>query len=157
MTYQHEILLLKDQMRHQKRVATISMTFSTVVCSALLLGAYKVTHFNQLTVNRLAVIDSNGIERVILEADSDRVNVPTGPQDRNPKMSAVILQNANGHEVGGFGSGDNGMAALILDSYSDQVEHGATERIGMVAIPNGDAILFVNDLKSERRSEIKIK
>jgi len=155
MDYQQEILFLKDQIRHQKKITKISMILSTIVGSSLLLGAYKATHFNSLTVNRLAIIDSNGIERVILESDNNIVNVPSGTFGRNPKMSGVILQNANGHEVGGMGSGDNGMAAIILDSYSDKARYGATERIGMYTMPNGDASLFVVDLESNRRSELK--
>lgn len=106
-------------------------------------------------MNRLAVLDSNGIERVILEADNDIVKVPSGIFSRTPKMSGIILQNPKGHEVGGLGSGDNGMAAMILDSYCEKLEHGSTERIGMYTMPNGDASLFIVDLESKRRSELK--
>jgi hypothetical protein len=155
MNYKQELELLKEEVRKQKRINKIS-TF--LFASVFLLGATNnITHFNNITVNRLAVIDSNGIERVILEADNDTVNVPAGTLKRAVTASGIILQNDKGHEVSGYGSLSNGMAALILDNYSDDHKWGSVERIGMYSSPNGDAGLFLKDLSQNSRLEMKSK
>ena len=155
MSYELELELLKKEVRKQKRINRVSIVLATTV---LLLGAASnVTHFNSITVNRLAVIDSNGVERVILEADNDIVNVPAGSLKRAVTASGIILQNDKGHEVSGYGSLSNGMAALILDNYSKDHKWGSVERIGMYSAPNGDAGLFLKDLYQNNRLEMKSK
>ena len=155
MNLKQELELLKKEVNRQKR---INHFFILSIVSVFLFGAVSNTkYFHSVTVNRLAVIDSNGVERVILEADNDTVNVPAGSLKRSVTASGIILQNDKGHEVSGYASLSNGMAALILDNYSSNHKLGAVERIGIYSNPNGDAGLFLKDLDQNNRLEMKSK
>lgn len=117
---EREIAELREQVCRQGRLLRWSITGWVAFVSVFILGAgYGGPNlFNEISVKRLALVDSNGVERLILATDSKTVRVNGKELPRGPAVSGIILQNSKGDEVGGMVTGDNGMAAIMLDGYS---------------------------------------
>lgn len=149
-----EVKTLRAQVNMQGKLLRWSFMGWIGFLSLFALGAaYKSeTFFEDIKVKRLALIDKNGVERLILVADSDTVRVGGKVYTRKPAVSGIIVNNTQGDEVGGFGSSDNGMTVLMLDSVSSHSPYGASERIGMISMPNGMAGLVLTDLSTKMRS-----
>src|SRR4051812_33338164 len=114
-----EIAELKKQMLRQRRLLHLTMFGWVVGGSVLLLGALPVPPLQDLRVKRLAVVDANGVERLILNADNMHANLHGHSMKRQSPVAGVILQNAKGDEMGGMMTDGNGAAAVALDSYSN--------------------------------------
>jgi len=149
-----EIKTIKVQMLRQSILLRWSLAAWVGLFSFFALGAaFKAGHFfEDIKVKRLTLVDSKGVERLIIVADSDTVRVNGNVYPRKPAVSGIIIQNPQGDEVGGFGSSDNGMAVMMLDSYSKHSQYGESERVGMIAMPDGMAGVLLTDLSGKMRS-----
>jgi len=113
----------------------------------------------------LALIDKNGIERLILDTDNRVVNLKGQVLKRGPQASGIILQNENGDEVGGMVTNNcNGledikcpsMTAIMLDGYSSYTKEGGVERVGLFSKEDGTAGLVLVDLKGAVSNNNKV-
>lgn len=145
-----EINTLKVQVRRQSRVIRISVVGWIGVTSLLLMGAFD-GRLQNFRVSRLAIVDTNGVERLVLEADNSVAYTRSGePRTRMSPVSGVILYNAQGHEMGGMMTDAAGNAGVALDSYIPQ-DPGIWDRVGLFSAADGTAGFKLNDTnKSER-------
>jgi hypothetical protein len=149
----NEIEEIKAQLYRQKWFIRLSVLGWIGGAAAFLLGAADMNPMN-LRVKRLALVDSKGVERLILAADNKQLMFKGKPWDRRSAVSGIILQNANGDEVGGMATSEDGLAAIVLDSYSDYTKWGGADRIALFSAPDGTAGMVLNDLKQKSRARI---
>lgn len=154
--FEIELAEIKKQLSRQKKVTGGLAAIWIMTAAAFLMGAAStgVTFFENIKVKRLALVDSNGIERLILEADNTVARINGKDYPRKSPVSGIIIQNVKGDEAGGIGTSADGGAAIVLDSYSNYVEAGAVDRIGFVTTPEGTAAFLMNDLKQQTRALI---
>lgn len=156
----NEITEIKAQLCRQRKLLRLSLIGWIGSASVLILSS--VPGLQDLRVRRLALVDSKGVERVILSADNIQPNFNGKPWVRDngapiyrrSPVSGLILQDKNGTEVGGIGSSEDGMVALALDGYSKYLPLGAGDRVGIFSAPDGTAGFLLNDLKGNTRTTI---
>ena len=88
-----------------------------------------------MRARRIAVVDSRGVERVVIGEDAGR---------RHGRSAAVWIYDETGAERGGMGTFENGQASIALDA---PVGVGATmrERLGLVVASDGAASIQLNN------------
>ena len=106
-----------------------------------------------LRVKRLALIDDNGVERVVLTTGSTHVQMNGRLYKRRSPGSGIILNNSKGDETGGIGMLDDGTISLTLDGYS---KDGVNERVSMYVFPDGKSGILVKDTKGNVRARIGV-
>lgn len=101
-----------------------------------------------LKVNRLALVDKNGVERVVLANDSVDVPIFGKVYKRRSPATGIILYNAKGDETGGIAMLDDGTVSITLDGYKDK---NISERVSMYVFPDGHSGLLVKDTTNNTR------
>jgi len=76
-----------------------------------------------LRVRRLAIVDKNGIERVVISAPVPEPMINGSRGKRDEPMSGILIYDPKGNERGGYGTSDSTdlSALLTLDSEKEQV------------------------------------
>jgi hypothetical protein len=76
-----------------------------------------------LRIRRLAIVDKNGIERVVISAPVPEPMIGGARGKRDNPMSGILIYDPKGNERGGYGTsdGEDLSALLTLDSEKDQV------------------------------------
>jgi hypothetical protein len=153
---QEELAEIKKQLKSQKRFVKMSVVGWVAVLSIGVMGmAYQQSnYFSELKVGRLALVDANGVERLILVNDSATVRVNGKTYPRKPVSTGILFQNEKGDEVAGFVMGKNGQIVLMLDGLSNHTPYGVSERVGLVSMPDGTAGLYLFDLKGNLRGSL---
>lgn len=106
-----------------------------------------------LRVKRLALVDDNGVERLVLTTASSQVQVNGETYQRRSPASGIILNNAKGDEVGGIAMLDDGTASFTLDGYS---KDGVNERASFYVFPDGKSGVLVKDTKGNIRAKMGV-
>lgn len=90
---------------------------------------------DEIKARRIALVDSRGVERVVLGEDAGR---------RHGRSAAVWIYDETGAERGGLGTFENGQASLALDAPAGV---GATmpDRLGLVVSSTGAASVQLNN------------
>lgn len=118
-----------------------------------LLGLVGCQTSESLRVRRLALVDENGIERLVLTTSSSQVQINGKIYQRRSPASGIILNNAKGDEVGGIAMLDDGTASFTLDGYS---KDGANERASLYVFPDGKSGVIVKDTKGNVRARLGV-
>ena len=147
-----EIVQIKQQLARQSKLLRLSMIGWVGTISVLVLSA--VPGLQELKVRRLALVDANGIERLILSADNTHGYVGGKPFKRMFPVSGIILQNDKGDEMGGMMTDTNGSAGIALDGYVKASRAGVYDRVGLFSLANGTARFKLNDLQMKTRAAI---
>ena len=76
-----------------------------------------------LRIRRLAIVDRNGVERVVISAPVPEPIIHGARGKRDNPMSGILIYDSKGNERGGYGTSDapDLSALLTLDSETDQV------------------------------------
>jgi hypothetical protein len=76
-----------------------------------------------LRIRRLAIVDKNGIERVVISAPVPEPVINGSREKRDSPMSGILIYDPKGNERGGYGTSDGTDlgALLTLDSEKNQV------------------------------------
>ena len=76
-----------------------------------------------LSIRRLAIVDRNGVERVVISAPVPEPMINGSRGKRDSPMSGILIYDPKGNERGGYGTSDGTDlgALLTLDSEKDQV------------------------------------
>ena len=86
-------------------------------------GNVQAAEAQSLRIRRLAIVDKNGIERVVISAPAPEPMINGSRGKRDNPMSGILIYDPKGNERGGYGTsdGDDLSALLTLDSERDQV------------------------------------
>lgn len=106
-----------------------------------------------LKVNRLALVDDNGVERVVLANDSVDVPVFGKVYKRRSPATGIILYNAKGDETGGIAMLDDGTVSVTLDGYKGK---NISERVSMYVFPDGRSGVVVKDTTNNTRVRLGV-
>jgi hypothetical protein len=118
----------------QRRVAVLQRSVALLVVCAAGLSIYlflfaprgrvqAVAQIQSLTIKRLAIVDDNGTERVVVAAPLPDPLILGKRVKRDGPVSGILIFDPKGNERGGYVTSDSGdLAAFItLDSERDQV------------------------------------
>lgn len=125
----------------------------TTIFLILFLSITACSTGQNLRVKRLALIDDNGVERLVLTTASSQVQVNGKIYQRRSPASGIILNNAKGDEVGGIAMLDDGTASFTLDGYS---KDGVNERASLYVFPDGKSGVLVKDTKGNVRAKMGV-
>lgn len=106
-----------------------------------------------IKVKRLALVDDNGIERVVLAHDSVDVPVFGKVYKRRSPATGIILYNAKGDETGGIAMLDDGTVSITLDGYRGK---DMSERVSMFVFPDGRSGVLVKDTTNNTRVRLGV-
>ncbi|HWQ85805.1 hypothetical protein [Brevundimonas sp.] len=117
------------------RLQTITVAMGAGLAVVLVAGAARDPIQDEIKARRIALVDSRGVERVVLGEDSGR---------RHGRSAAVWIYDETGAERGGLGTFENGQASLALDAPAGV---GATmpDRLGLVVSSTGAASVQLNN------------
>ncbi len=90
---------------------------------------------DEIKARRIALVDSRGVERVVLGEDTGR---------RHGRSAAVWIYDETGAERGGLGTFENGQASLALDAPAG-VGASMPDRLGLVVSSTGAASVQLNN------------
>ena len=120
-----------ESLQLQVKALERRVRYLTVACVALLASTLLPQHQNvradsspqSLTVKRLAVVDENGIERVVIAAPVPDPIVHGQRLKRAGAASGILIYDPKGNERGGYLTNDTNSAGafLTLDSEDGQV------------------------------------
>lgn len=127
--------------------------FKTLIFPILFFSLINCSTSQTLRVKRLALIDDNGVERLVLTTNSSDVQVNGKTYKRRSPASGIILNNAKGDEVGGIAMLDDGTASFTLDGYS---KDGIAERASLYVFPDGTSGVIVKDTKGNIRAKLGV-
>lgn len=151
MNENNELKLLVQKQGRLLKMYSILFIFMS---SSLLIGAkVAVNNFDHISVKRLALVDENGTERLILATNDKLLQVNGEVVERRSGANGLILKNEHGDEIGGMIALNDGTKAVMLDDYS---EYGATERAGIFVLPNGSSGIIVKDPKGKVRVKLGV-
>ena len=111
------------------------------------------TPTQDLKVRRLALVDANGVERLVLTTDSSHVRINGKVYKRRSPASGIILMNSKGDEVGGVAMLDDGTASFTLDGISAS---GVNERASLYVLPSGQSGVLVKDQQGHVRARMEV-
>lgn len=106
-----------------------------------------------LKVERLALVDKNGVERVVLANDSVDVPILGKVYKRRSPATGIILYNAKGDETGGIAMLDDGTVSVTLDGYKGK---NISERVSMYVFPDGRSGIVVKDTTNNTRVRLGV-
>lgn len=117
------------------RLQAFTIAMGAGVAVVLVSGAARDPVQDEIKAHRIALVDSRGVERVVLGEDSGR---------QHGRSAAVWIYDETGAERGGFGTFENGQASMALDA---PVGVGATmrDRLGLVVSNTGAAAIRLNN------------
>lgn len=123
----HDITLLQRAVtRLRTWVLLLTLGWVASLAGLLVFGAHWSIHRGQpmeLRVKRLAVVDEEGVERVVISAPLPEPIINGARGKRDTRMSGILIYDAKGNERGGYGTSDaeDRSALLTLDSEANQV------------------------------------
>lgn len=127
--------------------------FKEFVLMSLILFAIGCSTPQSIRIKRLALIDDNGIERVVLTTGSGEIQADGKSGQRRSPATGLILYNSKGNETGGIAVLDDGTTALVLDGYS---QDGTHERASIYVLPDGKSGILLNDAKGNVRAKLGV-
>jgi hypothetical protein len=142
------------EVRKQLRRQNTLIALLTLSCAALAFNQWNAkAPATDVKVRRLALVDANGTERLILTTESSDVRIHGKVYQRRSPAAGIIMQNADGNEVGGIAMLDDGTASFTLDGY-----HGkdVNERASLYVMPDGRSGVLVKDTKGEVRLQMEV-
>jgi hypothetical protein len=122
-----DIISLQRSVSHLRNwVLLLTIGWAATVSGWLLLRLPSQVHAAQpqnLRVRRLAVVDENGTERVVIAAPLPEPIIHGVKGTRDSPISGILIYDPKGNERGGYGTSDakDLSALLTLDSENDQV------------------------------------
>lgn len=132
MTTDEAIVRLQKQVA---RLQTITVAMGLGLTVVLVSGAARDPVQDEIKARRIALVDSRGVERVVLGEDAGR---------QHGRSAAIWIYDETGAERGGMGTFENGQASMALDA---PVGVGATmrDRLGLVVSSDGAASIRLNN------------
>lgn len=117
------------------RLQTITVAMGAGLAVVLVGAAAQDPVQDEIKARRIALVDSRGVERVVLGEDAGR---------QHGRSAAVWIYDETGAERGGLGTFENGQASLALDA---PVGVGAPmrDRLGLVVSNTGAAAIQLNN------------
>lgn len=117
------------------RLQVITVAMGLGLAAVLVSGAARDPVQDEIKARRIALVDSRGVERVVMGEDSGR---------QHGRSAAVWIYDETGAERGGMGTFENGQASIALDA---PVGVGAPmrDRLGMVVSSTGAASIQLNN------------
>lgn len=121
--------------RQLSRLQMITMAMGAGLAVVLVGGAARDPIQDEIKARRIALVDSRGVERVVLGEDAGR---------QHGRSAAVWIYDETGAERGGLGTFENGQASLALDA---PVGVGAQmrDRLGLIVSNTGAASVQLNN------------
>jgi hypothetical protein len=132
MTNDETIARLQKQVgRLQAITAAMGVGFAVVLVG----GAAQNPVQDEIKAHRIALVDSRGVERVVMGEDTGR---------QHGRGAALWIYDETGAERGGIGTFENGQASMALDA---PVGVGAAmrDRLGLVVSSSGAASIQLNN------------
>ena len=108
---------------------------------------------DSIKVKRLALVDDNGVERVVLASKSVDVPIFGKVYKRRSPATGIILYNTKGDETGGIAMLDDGTISVTLDGYKGE---SISERVSMYVYPDGRSGIIVKDTKNNTRIRLGV-
>ncbi len=139
---------LEQQVRGlRRRFTSLAFAFMLLlgyVAFSQVRGVQAQSAPKDLTLRRLAIVDENGIERVIIAAPAPDPIVRGKRVNRNGAVSGILINDKDGNERGGYltADGDSNGAFLTLDGVDGQV-------FTAYANPANGATLSLNNQKGD--------
>lgn len=131
-TDNEEIIKLRKRLnRLQAVTATVGLGLAVVLVGAATRNPVQ----DEIKAHRIALVDSRGVERVVLGEDTGR---------RHGRSAAVWIYDETGTERGGMGTFENGQASLALDAPAG-VGASMPDRLGLVVSSTGGASIRLNN------------
>lgn len=125
-----------DRLQKQlNRLQTITVAMGAGLAVVLVAGAARDPIQDEIKARRIALVDSRGVERVVLGEDTGR---------RHGRSAAVWIYDATGAERGGLGTFENGQASLALDAPAG-VGAAMPDRLGLIVSSTGAASVQLNN------------
>jgi hypothetical protein len=109
-----------------RKIAVLSIGYAILAASVGLLAVKSFatpTAHQQTTVRRLAIVDENGTERVVIAAPLPDPIIQGKREKRDAPVSGILIFDRKGNERGGYVTSDaqDSAAFLSLDSEKGQV------------------------------------
>lgn len=132
MTDSDRIARLQTQLT---RLQAITVAMGAGLAVVLLSGAARDPVQDEIKARRIALVDSRGVERVVLGEDTGR---------QHGRSAAIWIFDETGAERGGMGTFENGQVSMALDA---PVGVGAPmrDRLGLVVSSTGAASIQLNN------------
>lgn len=132
MTDDDRIARLQQQVG---RLQAITLALGAGLAVVLTTAAARDPVQDEIKARRIALVDSRGVERVVMGEDSGR---------QHGRSAALWIYDETGAERGGFGTFENGQASMALDA---PVGVGAAmrDRLGLIVSRNGAATVQLNN------------
>lgn len=117
------------------RLQAITVAMGVGLAVVLVSGAVRDPVQDEIKARRIALVDSRGVERVVLGEDSGR---------QHGRSAGVLIFDETGAERGGFGTFENGQASLALDA-PEGVGAPMRDRLGLIVSRSGGAVVQLNN------------
>ena len=117
------------------RLQAITVAMGAGLAVVLVGGAARDPVQEEVKARRIALVDSRGVERVVLGEDSGR---------QHGRSAAVWIYDETGAERGGFGTFENGQASMALDAPVG-VGLPMRDRLGLIVSQSGGASIQLNN------------
>lgn len=117
------------------RLQAITVAMGVGLAVVFVAGAARDPVQDEIKARRIALVDSRGVERVVLGEDTGR---------QHGRAAAMWIYDETGAERGGMGTFENGQASMALDA---PVGVGAPmrDRVGMAVSSSGAASIQLNN------------
>ena len=117
------------------RLQAITLALGAGLALVLVTGAARDPVQDEIKARRIALVDSRGVERVVLGEDTGR---------QHGRSAAIWIYDETGAERGGMGTFENGQASIALDA---PVGVGAAmrDRLGLIVSSSGGASIQLNN------------
>lgn len=124
-----------DLQKQVGRLQVVTIVMGLGLAAVLVSGAARDPVQDEIKARRIALVDSRGVERVVLGEDAGR---------QHGRSAAVWIYDETGAERGGMGTFENGQASIALDA---PVGVGAAmrDRLGLVVSSSGGAAIQLNN------------
>ena len=117
------------------RLQIVSGVLALGLAAVLLSGAARDPIQDEVKGRRIVLVDSRGVERVVLGEDTGR---------QQGRSAGIILFDDTGAERGGIATFDNGQVSMALDAPVG-VGSSMRDRLGLVVDKNGGAAILLNN------------
>ena len=132
MTEDGKIARLQKQVS-RLQLATVAMGLG--LAAVLVTGAARDPVQDEIKARRIALVDSRGVERVVMGEDTGR---------RHGRSAALWIYDETGAERGGMGTFENGQASIALDAPAG-VGASMPDRLGLMVSSTGAAAIQLNN------------
>ncbi|HYD27529.1 hypothetical protein [Brevundimonas sp.] len=117
------------------RLQVITAAMGLGLAAVLVSGAARDPVQDEIKARRIALVDSRGVERVVMGEDTGR---------RHGRSAAVWIYDETGAERGGMGTFQNGQASIALDAPAG-VGASMPDRLGLAVSSTGAASIQLNN------------